>query len=190
MLNESSAKYETWKKTDYLPDLEPYNDIILFLGGFTKNQSYNFYKLLLEKNALHKVMVCYNSNSSAETYQAFKMGVQRFINASSNLEELKIDFSHCMGDKIMQTYYPKDFVENIINRHNSINGLLINNLKEIEKEIIVKLWKGETNDEIADCLSISVRSVERYRSKLLKKTRSSNILGLMKKMLKEGMISI
>ncbi|KAB1061973.1 response regulator transcription factor [Salibacter halophilus] len=190
-LCQSSVEFETWIETDHLPDLSGFSDIIIFLSGFTKQQVNNFFILLNDAKAIKKTIACYNSNDTLECYLAFKHGVQRFINSSSSISELKIDIDHCIGHKSMRTYYPKGFIDRIIaTKQKNLEGVLVAELKSIEKEIISLLWKGETNDEIADRLSLSVRSIERYRSRLLKKTRSDNILGLMRKMLEEGVLTV
>nr|YP_009257623.1 hypothetical chloroplast protein 29 [Coeloseira compressa]ANH09706.1 hypothetical chloroplast protein 29 [Coeloseira compressa] len=56
----------------------------------------------------------------------------------------------------------------------SINNNIINNLSSMEQSILNLLVQGFMNKEIAHCLNLSVRSVEKYVSKLLHKTNTRN----------------
>lgn len=51
-------------------------------------------------------------------------------------------------------------------------------LSEREKEILVLICKQYSNKEIADRLNISERTVEGHRNKMIAKTASKNIIGL------------
>jgi DNA-binding NarL/FixJ family response regulator len=68
-------------------------------------------------------------------------------------------------------------------------GLIIKKVRQIdsvekivftdkEMEVLRLLCKGYSNNEIADKIFLSVRTVEGYRNKLLQKTGSANVIHL------------
>ncbi len=59
-----------------------------------------------------------------------------------------------------------------------------------EKQILALICDGLSNKDIADSLSISVRTVESHRANLLEKTNSSGVAGLIRYALKEGISNI
>lgn len=76
---------------------------------------------------------------------------------------------------------------------NSISSLILDRVQEPENELsdreleMIKLICDErTSDEIADAMCISSHSVNQMRSKLLKKTNSKNIAGLVRYAIKNG----
>jgi DNA-binding NarL/FixJ family response regulator len=52
------------------------------------------------------------------------------------------------------------------------------NLSKREKEILLKICEGLSNQEIADTLFISKRTVDKHRANLLSKTGSKNTASL------------
>jgi DNA-binding NarL/FixJ family response regulator len=71
----------------------------------------------------------------------------------------------------------------------NINNIAID-LTEREKEILVLLCKELTNNEIAEKLFISARTVEGHRNNLLQKTGCKNSAGLVIFAIKNGLYSI
>jgi DNA-binding NarL/FixJ family response regulator len=57
-----------------------------------------------------------------------------------------------------------------------------------EKEVLRMLCKGSSNNDIADKLFMSVRTVEGYRNKLLQKTGSANVINLVIYALKNKLV--
>jgi DNA-binding NarL/FixJ family response regulator len=76
---------------------------------------------------------------------------------------------------------------------NTPSGSAVQNLSEFnEREIeVLKLVCQEySNQEIADKICLSVRTVEGYRARLFEKTRSRNLVGLVIFAVKTGIISV
>jgi DNA-binding NarL/FixJ family response regulator len=101
----------------------------------------------------------------------------------------------------ISTVYAKDYY---FNEHlsvtlikqlagNSSSGNTVQNLSEFnEREIeVLKLVCQEySNQEIADKICLSVRTVEGYRARLFEKTHSKNLVGLVIFAVKTGIISV
>lgn len=63
-------------------------------------------------------------------------------------------------------------------------------LTEREQEILQLIWSGLKNKEIAERLTISVKTVEAHRANMMKKVRVSNAAQLLNAAIQEGLIQI
>ena len=64
------------------------------------------------------------------------------------------------------------------------------NLSKREKEILLKICEGLSNQEIADRLFISKRTVDKHRANLLSKTQSKNTASLILYAIKNKIIEV
>ena len=71
-----------------------------------------------------------------------------------------------------------------------MNAGIDNTLAEREEEVLYLICKGYSNQEIADSLHISKRTVDKHRENLLLKTSSKNTPGLVIYAIKNGVIEI
>ena len=63
-------------------------------------------------------------------------------------------------------------------------------LTEREQEILQLIWSGLKNKEIAERLTISVKTVEAHRANMMKKVRVSNAAQLLNAAIQEGLIQV
>ena len=63
-------------------------------------------------------------------------------------------------------------------------------LTEREEEVLYRICKGLSNQEIADVLHISKRTVDKHRENLLLKTASKNTAGLVMFAIKHGIVEL
>ena len=63
-------------------------------------------------------------------------------------------------------------------------------LTQREQEILQLIWSGLKNKEIAQRLSISVKTVEAHRANMMKKVRVSNAAQLLNAAIQQGLIQI
>lgn len=80
------------------------------------------------------------------------------------------------------TYYSNEIVSIILNRYQRKERHLeaIHLLTEREREVLELIAAEYTNDEIADKLFISKRTVETHRKNMMSKTNANSIVGLLK----------
>ena len=64
------------------------------------------------------------------------------------------------------------------------------NLSSRETDVLTLVCKGHSNDEIADKLYISVRTVENHRRSLLSKTRCRNVVELVNYAITRGYVEL
>jgi DNA-binding NarL/FixJ family response regulator len=89
------------------------------------------------------------------------------------------------------TYFSQELLHHVIQRikhreHESRSA----NLSRREKEILAKICEGLSNQEIADELFISKRTVDKHRANLLGKTNSKNTASLILFAIKNKLIEI
>ena len=71
-----------------------------------------------------------------------------------------------------------NFTRNLVSDRNQKKQVLNPELTEREKEVLALICKGYSNDKIGEDLFISGRSVERYKTILLEKTKTINTVNL------------
>lgn len=111
-------------------------------------------------------------------YKMIELGVKGFILKSSGISELE----KAIHDVIMgESYFSNELLRKIINNfgRKSTNKSIGNlGLTEREMEILQQICFGFNNEEIAQKLFISSKTVKSHRSNLLEKTKCKNTPGL------------
>ncbi|HQH41004.1 MAG TPA: response regulator transcription factor [Bacteroidales bacterium] len=88
------------------------------------------------------------------------------------------------------TYFSQDLLLNVVKniRSGKLPATSDTHLSEREIEILQKICQGYSNQEIADQLNISKRTVDKHRSNLLEKTGSKNTANLVIYALKHKLV--
>ena len=122
-----------------------------------------------------KILVLSMFGEEEYVYSMVDRGVSGFILKTSGLA----DFNRAIK-KILdgQQYYSEEIMAILVKKFRSYDSPDKLVLLEKENEVLRLLCKGLSNNDIADKLFLSVRTVEGYRNKLLQKTGSSNVLNL------------
>lgn len=113
----------------------------------------------------------------------FKMvglGVKGFLLKNSDINEVYNALSVVLSGG---SYFSQELLQNLVNNfqyNNSSESVDIdaNDLSDREKEILVLICKGLSNQEIGDRLFISKRTVDKHRSNILAKTSCKNTANL------------
>ncbi|MBP8959993.1 MAG: response regulator transcription factor [Bacteroidales bacterium] len=89
------------------------------------------------------------------------------------------------------SYFSQELLHNVIQKikHREIETKAAR-LSKREKEILLKICEGLSNQEIADALFISKRTVDKHRANLLAKTNSKNTASLILYAIKNKIIEI
>jgi DNA-binding NarL/FixJ family response regulator len=91
-------------------------------------------------------------------------------------------------------YFDKEISEAMLKglqREKLINPLLDElSLSDREIEILKEICEGKTNKQISASLNISVNTVDFHRGNIYKKTKSKNIIDLLKYSIKNGIVSL
>ena len=115
-------------------------------------------------------------------------GACGFLLKNSNFQEVEKAIVDVFNDK---SYISIEILNNILRQplKTSVNASN-DDLSEREKEILLFICKGLTNNEIADRLNLSKRTVDKHRENLLLKTQSKNTANLVIYAIKNGYLKI
>lgn len=145
-------------------------------------------KLALEKYPNLKI-IALSMYAEEEYYtKMIDVGVRGFLLKNSQFEDVQkaiLDvndgnnfFSQEILDRIIANMYKKKTEKTILD------------LTEREIEVLYNICKGLSNQEIADLLCISKRTVDKHRENLLLKTEAKNTAGLVVYAIKNGIFEI
>lgn len=122
-------------------------------------------------------------------YQMIEAGVKGFLLKNSGIDEvLEAIKTVAKGENC----FSKELLYNIVRNLSHTNRKDVNdpNLSEREVEILQLICEGLSNQEIADKLFISKRTVDTHRSNILDKTGTNNTASLVMHSIKNGIIKI
>jgi len=115
-------------------------------------------------------------------------GACGFLLKNSNFQEVEKAITDVYNDK---SYISIEILNNILKQPQKSGLININEeLTDRENEILLLICKGLTNNEIADRLGLSKRTVDKHRENLLQKTQSKNTANLVIYAIKNGIMKI
>lgn len=121
-------------------------------------------------------------------HRMVEAGARGFLLKDSDINEVKdaIITVHNGGN-----YFSQELLQHVIQKIRSRETETRHaNLSRREKEVLLKICEGLSNQEIADRLYISKRTVDKHRANLLSKTASKNTASLILYAIKNKIIAI
>jgi DNA-binding NarL/FixJ family response regulator len=145
-------------------------------------------RLILEKNPDAKILALSNYNEYMYIDRMIKTGVKGFVLKNVTPEELIKAIDTILNGS---NYFSNDVAIKLLNFENTnqdpFRSRLRNSKTKIyddlstrEMEVLKLIGEAKSNDEIADQLSISKRTVETHKQHLLRKIGVKNTSGLIK----------
>lgn len=120
-----------------------------------------------------------------------KLGAKAFMPKNIDIQEIFFTINTVYEKGIYYSDFVSKSLSNNFKNEPTSEKLIderINSISERELEVLKLLMLNLSNDEIADKLFISKRTVESHRNTLLKKTNSKNILALIQFANQNGII--
>ena len=122
---------------------------------------------------------------------ALKAGVSGYLQKDSAFEELDRAIHSVVADQIYLSPkiaggVVKDYVEKMLMAESADPALMT----EREREVIQLYAEGHTTKQIADCLNISIKTVETHRRKIMEKLNVTSIAELTKFAIREGLTTL
>jgi DNA-binding NarL/FixJ family response regulator len=115
-------------------------------------------------------------------------GACGFLLKNSNFDEVEKAITDVCNDK---SYISIEILNEILKYPDKASfNVLDSELTERETEVLLLICKGLTNNEIADRLALSKRTVDKHRENLLLKTQSKNTANLVIYAIKNGLLQI
>jgi DNA-binding NarL/FixJ family response regulator len=121
-------------------------------------------------------------------YKMVDAGAKGFVLKDSDIAEVK---EAILTVKKGGSYFSQELLYHVIQKiKHRENEIKTANLSKREKEILMKRCEGLSNQEIAEALFISKRTVDKHRANLLGKTNSKNTASLILYAIKNKLIEI
>ena len=140
-----------------------------------------------------KVIALSMLNDEDYYFQMIEAGARGFILKDAGSDELTLAIETVIKG---QNYFSQDLLRNIIMSLSSNVKMdpdpVTEDMKitERELEVLEQICKGLSNQEIADALYISPRTVERHRANLFTKTGSKNSVNLVMYAIKYNLVKL
>ncbi|MEO9871631.1 response regulator transcription factor [Ekhidna sp.] len=154
-------------------------DIILTDINMPEMDGVEFMKSLKENYPDQKVLVLSMFNEAGYINKMIALGANGYVLKKSDKNELVEAIEKVLAGKdhySAEVY--KTIIGNIAGRKPKQRLTLEAELSDREKEVLVMITNEHTNQEIADKLFISIRTVETHKRNLLEKTGCKNVAGL------------
>lgn len=121
-------------------------------------------------------------------YKMVDAGAKGFLLKDSDISEVKEAILTVMKGG---SYFSQELLYHVIQKiKHRENESKASNLSKREKEILFKICEGLSNQEIAETLFISKRTVDKHRANLLGKTNSKNTASLILFAIRNKLIEI
>lgn len=139
-----------------------------------------------------KVLVLTVHKTDEYIHESLKAGADGYILKDATHNELSVAIHSILNGK---TYLSPDISEKVINGYLKPGGIATtasawDTLTYREREILKLVAEGHANKHIAEFLSLSVKTVEKHRSNLMKKLNLHNASNLTAYAIEKGLLDI
>ena len=164
------------------PDLIIMDINMPFLSGIEAS------KILARDHPEIKILVVSMYGDEQYYNSVIENGVKGFILKDADNSELKTAVRDILNGK---TYFSQELLYHVIQKiKHRENENKTSNLSKREKEILLNICEGYSNQEIANSLFISKRTVDKHRANLLGKTNTNNTASLILFAIRNKLIKI
>jgi two-component system, NarL family, response regulator NreC len=147
---------------------------------------------MLPRHSDIKVIVLSIHETKPYVYRAMKAGVKGYlIKETAGLEVVEAVRAVYRGERYLSQRIA-DLLTDVSfrNLETSIEVSPLESLSSREREILQLVAEGKTSQHIAESLSISPKTVDTYRSRLMRKIGVDDVAGLVKFAIQHGVISL
>jgi RNA polymerase sigma factor (sigma-70 family) len=149
-------------------------------------------RLLQQANIETRIIILSMYSAPEFIAQALRAGVRGYILKESAGDEL-IEAVHLVhsGERFLSPSVANTVIDFYVAAHQDDDILSpLDKLTPREREVLQLIAEGQSSAEIADHLSISPRTVDTYRSRIMRKLEIDNIPGLVVFAIRYGIIAI
>lgn len=115
-------------------------------------------------------------------------GAKGFILKNSGIKEVEAAINNVISGK---NYFSQEIMAGLLkNINRRSQNIKSTELSDREIEVLYQICKGLSNQEIADNLCISKRTVDKHRENLLSKTNVKNTAGLVMYAIRNGIVEV
>lgn len=120
-------------------------------------------------------------------FKMVSLGAKGFLLKNSDISEVLSAMESVIESG---TFFSQELLHNLVSNLRSTGALATSPLSERELEILLLICKGYSNQEIADELFISKRTVDKHRANILFKTNCKNTANLVVYAIKNHLVEI
>jgi len=136
-----------------------------------------------------KVIILSTMDHEKYIFDAFNLGIKGYLLKNITIEELVFSIRHVMaGYQLICAKLGMQMLNRAAKTEVTPNNSSYLNITAREREILLLTADGYTNNEIADKLFTSKRTVEGHRQSLIKKTGAKNTAALIKLAFRTGIL--
>jgi DNA-binding NarL/FixJ family response regulator len=123
--------------------------------------------------------------------QALQSGVKGYVLKTSTSDELLLAVQAASrGEIYLSTSISSILTDNAAQWKTGVPDKPLDTLSPREKEILQLIAEAHTSAKIAELLFISEKTVEKYRSSMMKKLKIHNLAGLVRFAVKSGLVDL
>ncbi|WP_430973704.1 response regulator [Sunxiuqinia rutila] len=189
-LNEYTVSGEAANGQEFLDLLETQTpDLVLLDIDMPVMDGIEAASRAIKKNPDLKIITLSMYGEEDYYYKMVDAGVKGFLLKDSDIQEVKLALETVAEGG---TYFSSELLQNLVSslRSKSQHHEKQNVLSERETEILILICQGFSNQEIADQLFISKRTVDKHRSNILEKSESKNTAQLVMYAIKNQLVEI
>lgn len=162
-------------------------DILLVDMKMPEMNGIELSKIVIEKHPSIKVIGLSSYYSNVLIFKMLELGAAAYLPKNTPLDRLE----KTIRTTYIQGFYFEEISMTKVNnlQSNDENRSSIGELTSRELEVLILICEQLTTQEIADKLFISLKTVERHRTNLFKKTEVKNVVGLVLFALKNQLIT-
>ncbi|MBU3661030.1 MAG: response regulator transcription factor [Flavobacteriales bacterium] len=157
-------------------------DIIIMDINLKDGSSVKFIKKMIDTIPNVKIIVVSMLNVYSIIKDLYKSGIKSFLTKNSSKEELIEAIQKVYNN---EKYYSTEISQLLLERDNET----INTLNSKEIKIIQLICDGLSNKEIGEQMKMSEKTIEGYKTKIFKKLKVFNNLGIYSFAQKNGLIN-
>lgn len=166
-------------------------DIILLDVNIPRVDGVSVIRHLKSNNISTPILAISMHNEVHIVKQVVEAGAHGYLIKNCGIEELTKAIDTVINYK---NYYCNEAAQALLSKTSrkvtdaSVKSTLLSVLTEREKQVLRELTNQKTNQQIAEKLNISKRTVEGHRMNMIKKTRMKNIAGLIRYAVENGIV--
>jgi len=175
---------------EFLDKIDDLQDAIIFMDiQMPQMNGVEATKIALDKYPAIKIIALTMFGEDEYYYQMIEAGVKGFLIKNTTVDEVLESIEMvAKGENCFSKELLYSIIKNLSQTKNS--DYKNANLSDREIEILQLICEGLSNQEIADKLFISKRTVDKHRSNILDKTGTNNTASLVMYSIKHGIIKI
>ncbi len=151
-------------------------------------------KVIKQQSADTKVLILTIHQSEEYVYQMLRAGASGYLLKDAGKEEIFAALrAIASGERFFSPGVSKMMVDEFIRRANEQDGVKAGSeqvLTTREVEVLKHIAEGMTNQQIADKLFISVRTVDTHRTNMMQKLDIHDTAGLVRYAIEKGVVTV